>query len=286
MKKLLFVSVVLIGIYFYFSKEGAVSGSLQIDSINSQNAVLFDEQGDVYYTKNADEKIYPASLTKIMTAILAIEHVDLQQTIKIKEETINNLLAQKASMAGFSAGDEIKMQDLLYGTLLASGADATIALTEQVKGSEEAFVVLMNEKAQQLGMDSTHFTNATGLHNKNHYSTVNDLSVLLRYALENTTFKHIFTTKHYVTAPTTHFSEGITINSTLFSKLEGETINGGNLLGGKTGYTPEAGLCLASMAEINGENYLFITVNAPGHVWSEPLHIKDAVYVYNQLQGE
>ena len=102
---------------------------------------------------------------------------------------------QNASMAGFLPGEKVKVIDLLYGNILPSGGECSIALAEQISGTEQKFAELMNKKAQELGMNNTHFTNATGLHDESHYSTVRDLSILLQYALKNETFHKIFQTK-------------------------------------------------------------------------------------------
>ena len=132
-------------------------------------------------------------------------------------------------------------------------------------------------------MSNTHFTNSTGLQDKNHYTTVKDLSILLSYALQNKTFRDIFTASHYSTAPTNKHSSGITFNSTMFKNIENPAISGGEILGGKTGYTDEAGLCLASLAQEGGKEYILVTAGAKGNHQSEQYNIDDAYEVYNKL---
>ena len=130
-------------------------------------------------------------------------------------------------------------------------------------------------------MNNTHFTNATGLHDKNHYTTVKDLATLLGYALKNNTFREIFTSSRHTTQPTNKHPDGITFYSTLFEKLDEPDIIGGKIIGGKTGYTEEAGLCLASLAKKGGKEYILVTVGARGNHKSEQYNITDALTIYN-----
>jgi D-alanyl-D-alanine carboxypeptidase (penicillin-binding protein 5/6) len=144
----------------------------------------------------------------------------------------------------------------------------------------------MNQKAAELGMHDTHFTNATGLHDENHYTTVKDMAVLLSYALRNDEFREIFTSFRHTTKPTNKHPVGITFYSTMFENLKGTNITGGEVLGGKTGYTDEAGLCLASLAKTGGKEYILVTAGARGDHKSEQYNITDALAVYNSLGRE
>ena len=265
-------------LYTKLSKENNEADiEIPFPSLHSQNAILLDENGTPLFEKNADAIIYPASLTKIMTAIVAIEeNDDLKKRTMIEPQTIETFTAQNASMAGFKGGDFVTVEDLLYGTVLPSGADATATLANVTAGSEENFVVLMNDKAKELGMYDTHFMNASGLHNAKHVSSVRDLSKLFRYAIENPTFYKILSTKSYKTA----VPEELVMSNTLLSKIPGAERA---IVGGKTGYTPEAGLCLASLLEKNGHYFLLITTNATGNIRVEPLHVQDALRVHEAL---
>jgi D-alanyl-D-alanine carboxypeptidase (penicillin-binding protein 5/6) len=278
MKKWMLCCCICIVVFlFYYTNKIYELAQLELPSLHSHNALLLNEQGEVLYEKNADAIIYPASLTKIMTAIVAIEMTeDLQRQTIVEPQTIANYTAQNASMAGFQAGDFVTMEDLLYGTLLASGADATGTLADAIAGSEDKFVTLMNNKAQELGMHDTYFVNTSGLHDEAHVSSVRDISKLLRYALENPIFYQIFTSKSY----TTYVPNELIITNSLFTKVPSVD---GPILGGKTGYTPEAGLCLASIIEKEGKSFLFITTNAPTYVWTPPPHIEDALTAYDAL---
>lgn len=135
-------------------------------------------------------------------------------------------------------------------------------------------------------MRNTHFTNSTGLPDRKHYSTVEDISILLRYALENETFRTAFTKSVYSTAPSMQHPEGFTFQSTMFQYMDTPEVPGGEILGGKTGYTQEAGLCLASLARVNEKEYILVTAKADGSHQTEQYHILDAIDVYSQLGNQ
>lgn len=160
-------------------------------NINSKYAILYNLDDDnIIYEKNADDRISVASLTKIMTCIVALENIqNLDDTIILNKNIFYGLIEANASVAGFNAGDKVSYRDLVMGALLPSGADATRALAFNISGSEEKFVELMNKKANDLGLLNTHFENTTGLESANHYSSVKDISIILKYALQNDNFK-------------------------------------------------------------------------------------------------
>ena len=253
--------------------------------LHSSNAILVSLQDHtILLDKNSEETIYPASLTKLMTVLVALENIpNLKEKILLKNRIFTSLYEENASMAGFLPNEEVTAQDLLYGAMLPSGAEASIGLAEFIAGSENGFVQLMNEKAQQLGMKNSHFMNATGLHHPDHYTTVKDLSILLQSALINPTFREIYTAERYSIKPTNLHPEGITLTSRLFNYLNNNEVTKGEIIGGKTGYTEQAGLCLASIASINGEEYLLVTVGAEGDPRSEQFNITDALAVYQKL---
>lgn len=279
------LSVVLLSFTAYFVLGQDKGERESLSGLNSPNAILEEvETGKVLADKKADEKIYPASLTKIMTAVLAVENIgDLQERITVPEEIFPKLYEEGASMAGFCPGEEAVGLDLLYGVLLPSGAECCLTFAERIAGSEEAFVDMMNEKAKELGMEHTHFTNSTGLQDEDHYSTVRDISVLLRYALAGDTFRQVFTSSSYSTNPSACHPEGFTFYSTMFQEMNSASVTGGEILGGKTGYTKEAGLCLASLAVIGQKEYILITAHARGDHETRQYHVEDAVKVYTQL---
>ena len=151
-----------------------------LDGLNSPHAILLRaDSGEVLAEKDADSTIYPASMTKMMTALLAIEaNPDLDTPVTLPEEIFPALQAQNASLAGFQAEETATVRDLLYGAMLPSGAECCETLAREVSGSEEAFVARMNQKAAELGMTATHFCNPTGLHDPEHVSTVRDMARL------------------------------------------------------------------------------------------------------------
>ena len=251
----------------------------------SKHAILLDAQtGQVLARKRADEKVAPASLTKMMTALLAIEaEPDLETPVTLPEDIFPALYVADASLAGFVPGETVTVRDLLYGALLPSGAECCEALARQVSGSEEAFVALMKQKAAALGMENTHFCNPTGLTEPEHYSTAADLAKLLQAALQNETFRTIFTTAQYTSTATEQHPDGLVLQSTLLCSPEDTTLADGQILGGKTGYTAAAGLCLASLAVVKGKEYILVTLGAPGGHAVAPLHIRDAVQVYDRI---
>lgn len=265
-----------------YEQKGA---SVELSRLYSRCAVLTDAStGEILAEKAGRERIYPASMTKIMTALLAIEYTEnLDQTVTVPEEIFPALYAGDASMAGFQPGEEASLRDLLYGILLPSGAECCQTFAMRISGSEEAFAGLMNQKAEKLGMDGTHFCNSTGLHEEDHYTTAADMAVLLRYALNNPVFREVFTSASHTVGPTNLHPQGFTFTSTMFSQMDSPMVNGGEILGGKTGYTEQAGQCLASLAEINGQDYILVTAKADGNHETSQFHILDAQDVYNQI---
>ncbi|GAA0085849.1 D-alanyl-D-alanine carboxypeptidase [Clostridium sp. CTA-7] len=262
-----------------------LDNKIKSNELYSSNAILISLDDDkILLDKSEDEKIYPASLTKIMTAIVAIENLnDLNKKIYLSEKMFNELSSEGASMAGFLPNERVEAIDLIYGVLLPSGAESCIGLAEAISGSEKKYVKLMNEKARVLDMNNTNFTNSTGLHNRNHYSTVSDIAKLLEYALQNDIFREIYTSKSHATKATNLHPEGIIFESTMFKKINVEYLENGRIEGGKTGYTEEAKLCLASLANIDGKEYILVTANAEGGPETNQYNILDAFNIYNQI---
>ena len=246
------------------SLQRPVVRKLEMSGINSPYAVLMQVKGGkIIGNMKGDEKIYPASMTKIMTVIVAIENLDdLDQEITLTQEMFQGLYEQDATQAGFQPGETVRAIDLLYGAMLPSGAECCIALADTVGGSRDGFVELMNKKAQRIGMNGTHFCDTTGLHDPDHYSTVRDIAVLLRYALRNDTFREIIESPRHSTGVTNIHPSGITYYSTMFKNLSDPSVTGGKILGGKTGYTSEAGNTLVTAAGKNGTTYITVTMKA------------------------
>lgn len=257
---------------------------LDLSGINSSYAILIQARnGKTVGEINADQQMYPASLTKMMTCLVAIEELrNLNKEITLTQEMFAGLYEQNATQAGFQPGETVRVIDLLYGVMLPSGAECCIALSDTIAGSEEGFVELMNKKADKLGMKDTHFMNSTGLHDLEHYSTARDMAILLKAALKNDTFREIIESPWHSTPSTNIHPDGITYYSTMFKNLSDAAVTGGKIMGGKTGYTGEAGHCLASFAEIEGVEYILVTAGASSSSGTTP-HIADAVTVYNRV---
>ncbi len=250
-------------------------------NVVSTNAILISlDSHTVIAQKSSGDRIYPASMTKIMTLLVAAERMtSLDQTATVTFQTTDYCYQQGASVVGFSADETVTMEDLLYGTILPSGADATMTLAECIAGSEEAFVRMMNDKATELGLTGTHFVNTSGLHHPDHYSTVHDIAIILKAAMDNDVCFKVLSTSHYVTSETTQHPTGIPLYSIVHQRTSIIKLNEISIVGGKTGYTPEAGQCLATYA-ITEDNREFIFVSASGPAGDKLQPAKDAEYAY------
>ncbi len=242
-------------------------------SIDSDKYILYNLNDDsVIIEHNSNEKTQIASLTKIMTTIVAIENVkDYNRKVTITKEMYNNI-EWDIAVAGYKVGDKVTYNDLFYGAILPSGADAVNALAYSVFNNYDSFIKKMNDKANELGLKNTRFSNPIGLYDENNYSSAKDISTLLIYALKNKKFKEIFTAKNYTS------TTGVKMKSTIETynaKNDNENLN--YITGAKTGYIKKAGYCLATTAEVNGIEYLLVTLNA--HTNGVP-HIKDAIKTY------
>lgn len=262
----------------------SASPAVDLSGLSSREAILLRRGGVVLGEENADESIYPASLTKMMTVLLAAENFDdLDASVTLDEELFSPLWAANASLAGFEPGEVVTVRDLLYGAMLPSGAECCAAIAQALDGSEVAFADRMNRRARELGMENTHFVNATGLQDSDHRSTVRDLALLLDAALDNPTFREVFTAPRYSTSPTNLHPDGITVYSSALSLFQDADLGRMTLLGGKTGFTDEAGLCLATLAEADGAEYILVTAGAPGQSHTDTAHARDAAAVYQRL---
>lgn len=240
------------------------SDTTDIPSTNdAKNAIIVDLQtGEVVAQRGAREKAYPASTTKVMTLLTAVDLIDdFSDTFTMSYEITDPLYVAEASVAGFLDGEKVNMTDLLYGMILPSGADAAMGLAVKLAGSEEAFVELMNKKVEELGLTGTHFSNVSGLHSEENYSTAYDMAIILDAALKNELCKTVLSTYLYTTAKTTQNPDGILLSSTLFTYMYGTEPETATILGGKTGFVNESGYCIASYGanNENGNQYIVVT---------------------------
>lgn len=222
--------------------------------ISASSAVLLEAKtGRVLYEKNAHEKMPMASTTKIMTAIVALECGDVNDTVVVSQ----NASGVEGSSIWLSVGEKMTLSDMLFGLMLASGNDAAVAIAEHVGGSVEGFVALMNKKAQEIGAYNTNFVNPNGLPAENHYTTAYDLALISAYAMQNDYFCEIVKTQ-YKTLPW----EGHEWNRVVKNKNKILwSYEGGN--GVKTGYTKEAGKCLSAAAMRGSMQLVSVVLNAP-----------------------
>ena len=251
----------------------------------SSSALLIDLQsGTVLAEKAPDEKIYPASMTKVMTLLVAAENLpDLDETFTMTQAIIDPLYLAGASMAGFVDGETVTMRDLLYGAVVPSGAEATEALAQAVAGSEEAFVSMMNEKAAALGLQNTHFMNTSGLHDENHYSTVREIALILQAALQNETCAEVLSAENYRAGKTEQHPDGLAMTNKFLYRVHHEyDLGGAEITAAKTGYTAEAMNCCASAGKTpDSRDVLCVTANA----WTGDFCIEDHVALYTKYCG-
>lgn len=209
--------------------------------------------------KNEEQILYPASITKVMTVLVALENIDSLNATYVMTQEIKNACAG-AAVAGLSVGEKVTMQDLLYATMLPSGADAALCLANSIAGSEKNFVSLMNKKAKEIGMTQTIFSNVTGLHSEMHFSTAYDLAILMTEALKNGKCKEIMSAIQYTTSATTQHPSGITVSSSFMSGAMPYQPSNFSIYAGKTGITGKAGYCLAAVSKSKktGDEYVSI----------------------------
>lgn len=243
--RFIFMMITLLLLGFIFPNTGQAT-----PSVSANNAILIDQStGKVLYEKKANEQQSIASITKIMTAILAIESGKWKE----KAKTSRKAIYTEGSSIYLEQGEKMTIEDLTYGLLLRSGNDAAVAISEHIGGSEAGFVYLMNEKARWLGMQNTHFENPHGLDSDQHYSSAYDMALLMRYTMDNEQFKEITGTETY-RADNRSYSW---MNKNKLLTQYYEYCNGG-----KTGYTKKTGRTLVSSAHKGGVDLIAVTLNA------------------------
>ena len=225
---------------------------------SARSAILLDaDSGRVLYEQNADEPMLIASITKIMTAVVALESGELDTVYTVTADD----MAEGSSMY-LAVGEKLTLEELLYGLMLASGNDAALAVAHCVSGTVEAFVAAMNARAKALGMEHTSFANPNGLDHEDHYSTARDMAVLTAYALENAAFVRIVSTRSITIGTRT-----LTNHNKLLSWYDG-------CIGVKTGYTKAAGRTLVAAARRNGQTLVAVTLS-DGNDWQDHANLLD-----------
>ena len=243
-RTIFFLLLIVIPIFNVYAKDF---------SVTANNIILYNLNDDsIIYEKNSEERVSIASITKIMTALVALENIDdLSDTVIITENDF--AYTSGYSNAGFSVADTVTYEDLLYGILLPSGAEAVNSVVNNTLGLNE-FVKEMNNLAKRIGMNNTSFSNPIGRDSDTNYSTANDVAIMLKYALKNPEFKKIFTTKEY------EATNGLKLQSTLMPYKDILNIN--LIDGSKSGFTRDAGRCLASITTLNDVPYLLVVLDS------------------------
>lgn len=246
--------------------------ALTFPDFYSDHVIVYDMTDDeVLYAKNSEEQSDIASLTKILTTITAIESIENLDEQVTYTSNIRSMVRWDASVAGLQVGEKYSYRDLLYASILPSGADATITLAVSSFGSVDHFVQKMNELATSIGMTHSHFVNVTGLDEEGHYSTAEDVLILLKYALRNDLFREIFMTKSYT------LGTGKVVNSTLGLYNKKNMYDTSRILGSKTGFTLGAGLCISVYFESNAHDMILITMGAEKN--DDSYHLSDAIRI-------
>ncbi|HSP46869.1 MAG TPA: D-alanyl-D-alanine carboxypeptidase family protein [Clostridiaceae bacterium] len=256
------IPAILMLILFLFPSMTAFA---DMPNINGSSAITFDvETGEIIYTKNIDEIMYPASITKLMTALILSEEYSSRQNDYLKyprEARLEVPYAMYYNLKPLATDEEISANEILHALLLGSANDAATAIAMNISGSVEAFAERMNVKAKSLGMNSTHFVNATGLHDPDHYSTAYDLMLLLKAAYDDPWLRSAASNESY-TVKTKVQTLGNVVNKNKNLGISGNVF-------GKTGYTGEAGRCLSAVYVLEGRtlgSVILNSINDPGNV--------------------
>ncbi len=237
----------------YENGEGIYSDTVYMENLDT---------GSVVFDIGSDEKVYPASLTKILTCIVAIEKSEsLDATYEIPAGIFDDIYAEGGAHISLRAGEVVTISDLLHATLIRSACDSASALACYVSGSVDAFADEMNNFARKIGAKNTHFVNAHGLHDSSHYTTARDLAIITKYALQNKDFCDIISKDSYTIAETNKYAERY-FESTMELELPESEHYYPYVEGIKSGFTDDAGRCLITKAEKNGESYLLVTLGA------------------------
>lgn len=238
------------------------TGYIWDEDVVSQYAILVDlGTGNVVAQKEANTRINPASMTKILTVLVAAENIeDIDEKVTVTIEATDYAYSHDLSAAGFARDETVTVKDLMCGTILPSGGDAAYALAVHVAGSHENFVDMMNDKLKELGLSSTaHFTNCVGLYDENHYCTVTDMAMILKAAVENELCREVLSEHIYTTSSTEQHPDGITLSNLFLRRIEDKDTHG-EVLCAKTGFVAQSGNCAASYARSNdGHQYICVT---------------------------
>ena len=248
----------------YFAEKAEDTLQLGGD-VASTYAVFIDwEKESILAEKNAYVRMNPASMTKVLTLLVAAEHIDdLDDRVEITYDMTDYSYMNGCSNAGFEREETVTVRDLLYGTILPSGAEAAMGLAIYTAGSHETFVGWMNEKLEELGLsESAHFTNCVGVYDEDHYCTVYDMAMIMEAALDNELCREVLSSRTYTTSETEEHPEGMILSNWFLRRIEDKEV-GGKVLAGKTGFVEASGSCATSYGkDKDGREYICVTANA------------------------
>jgi D-alanyl-D-alanine carboxypeptidase (penicillin-binding protein 5/6) len=239
------------------------------EEIISNYAILIDlKTGHVVAERNGFSKMYPASMTKVLTLLVAVEHLDdMSATFTMTQDIADFVYKNDCSQVGYSVGETMTMRELLFGLIMPSGGDAALALARCVAGDTESFVEMMNNKVSELGLsDVAHFTNPIGIFDEENYCTPAAMAMIMKAALENPTCREVLGQHIYKTEPTEEHPDGITLSNLFLRRIEDKE-TGGEVLGAKTGYVNESGNCAVSYSIQNSDNRYICVTGASKGAW-------------------
>ena len=266
--------------YEWEIQSNSIPGWPQGPKIICETGIVMDlDTGQILYAKGIDEKRAPASITKIMTALLAIEKVPLDTKITFTNE-VNNI-EPGSTHIGIKPGETLTMEESLYAILLGSANEVSSGVAEYIGGTVQDFVDMMNKKAKKLGCKNTHFVNANGLYAEDHYTTARDMALIAKAAFQNETFRNIVKTPYYIIPPTNITPEERWINNHHRMLTEGG-IHYEGCLGGKTGYTEKAGNTLVTYAERNSMRLVCVVLKGNTEYYNDTQNLLD--YGFNNFQ--
>lgn len=250
--------------------------------INSEAGILVEvSTGRILYEKNSTKQMYPASTTKILTAILVLENCNLTDTVTVRETALANIPDGYVT-CNLQVGEELSVKDLLYALMLPSANDAAYVLAEHVAGSVDAFSTMMNDKARELGCTSTHFVNPNGIHNDSHYSTAYDLYLIANYCMKNETFREIVSTTEYTLPATEKYPTADRVLKTTNDLIKPNSRGYfKNAIGIKTGYTSKAGNCLVAGSSRDGLEFIAVVLNGGTTDSGENARYADSKKLFN-----
>lgn len=273
--------------YYEAVQTDTLAGWPQGPAIYAESGILVDlDTQEILYSKNIDKQLYPASITKIMTTLIAIESSSPEEPVTFSQTALDSI-EWDSSNIGCRLNETLTMEQCWYAMMLNSANEVCSGVAEHISGSIEAFVDRMNQKAAELGCTGTHFTNPNGLPDENHYTTAHDMALIANAAYQNETFRQVFTTRQYEIAPTPQYTEPRYLYNHHKMMQPDTEYNYEGCLGGKTGYTEAALNTLVTFASRNGKTLLCVTMRTQGRqVYTDTASLFDYGFTQTFPAGE